>query len=297
MRRSAGRTLIALCVPSRRRKAARSIACSWRALISSRPVKPGCAAEDGRPVLRPRGQMVRVGDAQVLDHRVVPGAVVGRQVPACDQHAARAQHACDLGHRAVDVEPVEGLPRAGRRRRSPSAAAATRRCRRAPPPRAARAAGPRAGRRRARPRPASPQAPPSVRVSLPVPAAISAMSGRSGTPKCSNAIANGSSGQPAALPRSPRRLTRTSVRALRSHPPRRERVRVTQPVPSASGSSRTSPGSTTQCPTRSLTLEERLAARELVARPRTDPSQAAGRRYGRPGGDQREGRPPADTAS
>ena len=130
-------------------RAARSAA---RGARRSRAARRSAGAPQASPASRcvARRQVVGVGDVEELDHGVVPGAVLGRRVPGGDRDASGAQHARDLVQRAVDVEPVECLPRAGDVGARRLQRQFLRRARRAPSRRAARAAARRAARRRAR---------------------------------------------------------------------------------------------------------------------------------------------------
>ena len=184
-----------LCVPSRRWKAARLVGCSCRAAISTSPPKRGCAAsvagqsmfEAGRwsgfassrksttasyhvsssggvfqaAMATPRGRSTRANSSSARS--------TSNQWKACPAHAASALAGSSGSDSAVPSRTVT----AGSSRRSTARSAAS---------------GSTAT--------SVPASSTSVRVSLPVPAATSTASGRSGRSNCSNAMAKASRGQP-----------------------------------------------------------------------------------------------------
>ena len=231
-RRSGGSTLIVLCVPSRRAEGARG----RRLLVADRDLEEaavarGCAPRAGGQSRSVAGRWSGFATRGSRSTASYQRAVLGRRVPGRDGNAAGAQHARELVERALDVEPVEGLPGAddvgARRRQRQRLGGALEDVdvrQLALDHRAQRGVGldrhERAGERA------------SVRVSLPVPAATSTTSGRSRHVELLERDR-----ERLERPAGPRRLVVLGDRAereralgSRSHAPRRERVRVPQPL-------------------------------------------------------------------
>ena len=164
-------------------------------------------------LLVPRGGLEELAEGRVGErHRPVRGARAGgrgwrragsrsrrrtRCLPRAASSSPRSRRrpgaARARSRRAPSPRRTSGTPaRRTRRRRSPSRAGAPRRCPRTRRPPAARAGSPRAARVGLDRDERAAASGASVRVSLPVPAAMSTMSGRARTSKCANTSVNGS---------------------------------------------------------------------------------------------------------